>query len=400
MQLQYLDTLNSEKEQKFNSVKELEEEIAKLRKNPIDKIRTDLEIYQLNRKINTLKEEISQIDKERYKVEKYLKELDTSTLDQESASLLEERFAPEKIDEIEELEDVTEEVVNPVKEEKPSKMTLTKYFKTLFNPAYMLILGVLSVISLCFFIQIDNYNLISKVFRHTRISFFVGLFSGIFTIGYVMQFAFKNISTKKIGSFSDYLTLYCITLSLFLILSFFIESSLLKLIAILGLLVFSITYIACRLFSYQKDLDKFFKNTNKLLNYYYTLFKKYNLFLIYFLSATLIIVVYVLCYTFLPKFLLLTSKVSKTWLIIDVVLLALAFLYYAMFSIIRLKEHNLKVIDLLSLLLQIISVQFIIFRAIFKLVPCYNAFYVIFAIVFITSVTITILRIINHKKDV
>ena len=54
--LQYLKVLKTQKQNMVAEQKELEANVAQLRKNPADKLTTDLYIFQYNKKIEVLKE--------------------------------------------------------------------------------------------------------------------------------------------------------------------------------------------------------------------------------------------------------------------------------------------------------------------------------------------------------
>ena len=394
--LQYLKVLKTQKQNMVAEQKELENQIASLRKNPADKLTTDLYIFQYNKKIEGLKENVSSTNKEITRVSKELEGIDLSELDEDDK----DEFKEEILDITPQEEPVEEEVIK--QDITPIKQNNFKALISSYNSIPKLILlALLSFFSAWILYQIDVSNMILTVSIKTKFQMFSFILLGAFTFLIATRYLYKEIISKPFGCFSDYFMLYNAILTLIMIVLCVTQYSPLKLAIVIGLSIYSLVYFVIRLALSNKDVSKTIQNS-KFLTYYKELFSKYSITVIGLISIILFCSLYVLIsYNIIPKWLNGTPKFfnSKLWMIIDIILLGLLLAYAVAFSIINLKEKDLKIIDLGALLAQVACFVFLFFATIKygKVVGVFS--YIFFALLFAISTFVTIYRIINVNKN-
>ena len=181
-----------------------------------------------------------------------------------------------------------------------------------------------------------------------------------------------------------------------------LQFTIFKTIIVACLAIYSLLYFVLRLCLFNKNVKENISSKPKLIKYYYSLFSKYSVAIISLMAIVAICALYILIsYKIIPKWLDGTPTFfnSKLWIIIDFVLVAITLVYGLGFSIVRIKENDLKIIDLGCLISQIISLEFF-FLAVIKYSQIVGIFsYVFFALLFITSTAISIFRIINYDKN-
>ncbi|MBO4962985.1 MAG: hypothetical protein J6C97_04325 [Clostridia bacterium] len=399
--LQYLKVLKTQKQNMVAEQKELEANVAQLRKNPTDKLTTDLYIFQYNKKIEVLKENISSTNKEIQRVSKELEGEDLSSLDEDDKAEYQEEIqevTPQP--EIEE-EPVAEEIfVEPIKVEKQNNFKALIF--SLNNPAKLILLAIVSVLSAWLLYQIDASNMVSMVATYTKFTVFAFLLVGAFSLLILSFYLYKDIDVKPFGRFSDYFILYLFVLTIITAILTAVEFTIFKTLIVVCLAIYSLLYFVLRLVLFNKNIKENVSSKPRLIKYYYALFSKHSVAIISLIAIVAICALYVLIsYRIIPKWLDGRPNFfnSKLWIIIDFVLVAITLVYGLGFSIVRIKENDLKIIDLGCLISQIISLEFF-FLAVIRYSQIVGIFsYVFFALLFITSTAISIFRIINYDKN-
>ena len=393
--LQYLKTLKNQRAQKMDEVREIDSQISHLRKNPTDKLTNDLLVYQYNKKKEILKQDISSIDKEIYRLNANLENFDTSVLDD---SQLQEFY-----EEIVELHPVEEVVEEPAVEEPP--VTIEKkennfkaLIKSFFDTRKLIVCGLSCLALLWVFFTCDRLNLLGVFNKYTRFKFFSFLLLGIFVLTVSSVYAYKDINKKPLGAFSDYFMLVCLVLSLGTIVLDFIQSTQFKLLLAMALAVYSLVYFVFRLALYGKDIKQTLAKKSRVVNYYYDLFSKYPLIVLAMLFIVSLSVLYLSMTLNMVTGWLQSTKGHKPYMIISLIILGLFILYMSALSVIRIKEKETKIIDLYALTVEVVSIEFF-FLTRFIATTIGNIFYIIFALLFVSSLALTIYRIIRYKND-
>ncbi|HBF44919.1 MAG TPA: hypothetical protein DDW16_04820 [Clostridiales bacterium] len=392
--LQFVQTLEEEKKEKCLAIKELENKITSLRKNPADKIMNDLYIYQYNKEIAVLKEKVEEIDKQiasaksqNFVIDEPLDEADESDL------YFREKNEQEKIKT--EKNQKYAMVSNGVAVENKNG-NFKSFFKSL-TKGKLVFLAFICLFSSFVFYQLDKTSIVSVVGRYNRVVniTFICLLS-LFTCMTMLYFSLKKATSKTFGSFSDYNALFVLYFSLNVLVGFLFQRTVFKFLAFLAVFAISLTYLIIRIAFYGKNLDEKVKNKSCFIKYYYELFKKYSLFVFALVFIISCVISYLFGYTWITGK-LFDGKNTKWLMIADCVILSLAFLYFVGFAFIRKDEKQLKVIDVTSLLLQIYTVSFFMIGIFIKRLP-YVALLIVNLIILMISIAITILRIINYKK--
>lgn len=392
--IQYIRALESERNEKATAVKELESKIAFLRKNPANKIANDLYIYQYNKEIDVLKSKIAQIEKQISSAK--------STFGEEMGEdePVDEDYSLDAVEKKTSIKEAKEECRVTEKSEERilnSNKSGVKSFFSAFTVGKSIFLAVLCVISSILVYQLDKTNFISIVGKYNRLvnlSFICLLAATTFlTTAY---FALKGISKKPLGGLSDYYCVYAFYLSLNLLVGFAFERTKFKLVLFLAVLVYSISYFLLRVRLYGVDLDERANGKSALYRYYYDLFKRYNLLVLAFLFVILAVGGYVFGFTWVTRK-MWEIKHIRVMLVIDCVIIVLAFLYYLGFAFFRMGERDLKIIDLAALIIQLFAIGICCFAILVHRAP-YVAI-LIFAIVStLCSVIITVCRVIGYTK--
>ncbi len=397
--LQYLKTLKNQREQKMGEVRELDAQISHLRKNPTDKLTNDLLVYQYNKKKEILKQDISSIDKEIYRLNTDLENFDTSVLEpyqvdeyaQEIIELHPQQIQPE----IEvEPEPVAEEPVMPTQKTSVFKRMVTGLgdIRKLIVSAFVT-LSVLWVLFVC-----DRLNLIGLFNKYTRFKFFSFLLTCAFALTVFSVFAYKDLSRKNFGAFSDYFMLVTLVSSLGVFVFYAINQTKFKLLIAICLAVYSLIYFVFRLYFYDKTVKKVLQTKPRIFSYYYDLFSKYSLIIISLIAIISLIVLYLSMTLNMVSGWLKSTKGHKPYMIISLILVGFSFLYLSALSVIRIKERETKIIDLFALVIQIISVEFFVLTKLIS-TSISTIFYVLFAIILAFSAFLTIYRIIKYKNE-
>lgn len=406
--LQYLKSLKEQREQKRTRLTELDAQIAHLRKNPSDKLTNDLLLYSNNKKKEILKEEISSIDKEIYKlnasIENDCEELDQlSDLDIEEYSAELNEIFPEPETEIQlESEPIEcEQEAGPSEEVQPltPKKEPGIFFKLINgykNIPNLIVCSVISIALLWTLFVWDSANLISYFTKVTKFNFFSFLIFGVFALTVISTYAYKGITAKDFGAISDYFMLILAICSIGILGLYINASTTFKLVIFSFLAIYSLIYYALRLYLYQKNI-KALSEKNRFFKYYYDLFTK--------ISPVVLALAVTACFVLL--YLTMTTRLFKRWLgskdahkvliIINIILIALAYLYVSAFSIVRINESNVYAIDLFAFLSEIVAVEyFIICKFISAPASIINTVIVILTFVF--ALGLNIYRIIKTKK--
>ena len=388
--LQFVQTLEEEKKEKCLAIKELENKITSLRKNPTDKIMNDLYIYQYNKEIAVLKEKVEEIDKQIASAKSQNFVIDEPSDETDESDLyFRERKGQEKIK--------TEKPITVSKSVAEVKNGNFKNFFKSLTKGKLIFLAVICLFSSFVFYQLDKTSIVSVVGKYNRIVniTFIGLLS-MFTCMTMLYFSLKNATSKTFGSFADYNALFVLYFSLNIFVGFLFQRTVFKFLAFLAVFAISLTYLIIRIAFYGKNLDEAVKNKSCFIKYYYEMFKKYSLFVFALFFIISCVISYLFGYTWITGR-LFDGKKTKWLMIADCVILSLAFLYFLGFAFIRKEEKQLKVIDVTSLLLQIYTVSFFIIGIVIKRLP-YVALLIVNLIILMISIAITILRIINYKK--
>lgn len=409
--LQFLKDLTQQKQNKQAEVKQLEQQIASLRKNPADKISNELLIYQYNKKIDILKQDISDLNKKINNVNNALQGVNVEELDEE-----------DKEDFISQVEVINESTSVPTQEpvlqestQEPLKETtlneqnvkssgnvFTSFIKAFNNLPKLILVAILSLISVWILFQVDEANLLSRFNYYSKFKFFSFMLLGAFSLLILTYFIYKNIDKKDFGTFTDFLILYFLILSVGILILVLINKSTLKLLLFAFLLIYSLIYFIIRLALYKKDLQNNVNSLPKFLKYYYTLFKKYHFLIIALIALIMIIGLYLLLSTnLINSWLKGTPKAfnAKLFIITDIILIALSLVYCICFAILRINESDLKIIDFGCFITQIFCLEFFAL-AIIRYSQVAKAFsFVFFAILFLISSAISFYRLITINKN-
>ncbi len=402
--LQYLKVLKTQKQNMVAQQKELEANIARLRKNPTDRLTNDLYVFQYNKKIESLKESISSTNKEIAKVTKDLEGVDLSSLEEEDLS--------EYSEEIQEVcpQEEQEEIVEPAPvlasntESLQPQVQKTNNFKSLVlalkNPSKLILLGIISLLSLWVLYQSDVSNLLFNFARKSQLNFFSFVLIAVFSVLILSFYIYKEIDSKPFGRFSDYFALYLLISAIGIFVFFILQQSKLKLLVFIALALYSLLYFAFRLFLYNKNLSKNMANKPKFIQYFYTLFKKYPIIIISFVAVIIGCLLYLtISSNIIPIWLSGDYVKLKVFMIINIILFVLVLLYCIAFSIVRLKESSLKTIDLGCILTQVASLEFY-FLAIIRYGKYIRWFtYTFFSLLFVVATALQVLRIIFYKNE-
>lgn len=389
--LQFVQTLEEEKKEKCLAIKELENKITSLRKNPTDKIMNDLYIYQYNKEITVLKEKVEEIDKQiaSAKSSDFSDETNVGDTYEDGEFYFRGKNDQEKI-----------KSEKPVTVAKSVEEVKNGNFKTFFKSltkGKLIFLAFICLFSSFVFYQLDKTSIVSIVGKYNRVVniTFICLLA-LFTCITVLYFSLKNATSKSFGSFSDYNALFVTYFSLNIFVGFLFQRTTFKFLAFLAVFAFSLTYLIIRIVFYGKNLDEEVKNKNCFVKYYYELFKKYSLFVFALFFIISCVISYLFGYTWITGK-LFNGKNTKWLMIADCIILSFAFLYFLGFAFVRKDEKQLKVIDVTSLLLQIFTISFFIIGIALRRLP-YVALLIVNLIILMISIAITILRIINYKK--
>jgi len=411
--LQYLKVLKTQKQNKFAEQKSLETQIARLRKNPTDKITNDLYIFQYNKKIETLKEEISAINKEILKLSKDLENFDSSCLSEDekedySEEILE--LCPQQIQEqpateTEETVEETEDSSCCEKDIAPKSKCNCQFkalAKGLYNPTKLIILAVVSLTFIWGLYQWDCINLLYEFGRRSKMKFVSFMIMAFFSFVIVSFFSYKNFDKKQFGCFSDYFMLFLLISSLGLGVLHIINPTSFKLLIFLCLLAYSLIYFAIRIGFYGKNIKDNISSKPKFIQYYYNLFGKYSLIMVALIFAISLVCLYLILSTgIISSWLAGNSKNYnvKVWMIIDLIILELFVFCCVFFAFVNLGENKLTIIDLGCLLTQIVCLEFFGLAIARYSSVIHVMTYVIFALLFVVSTAVTVYRIINFKKN-
>ena len=171
--------LKTQKQNMIAEQKELEANIAHLRKNPTDRLTNDLYVFQYNKKIDALKENISSTNKEIAKVTKELESVDLSSLEEDDLSEfseeIQEVYPPEQHEPQEEIvKEVVPQQTQPITISKPEKKTnnflgLALSYK---NPTKLIVLAIVSLFTFWVLYQSDTSNLIYNFAKKSQLNFF------------------------------------------------------------------------------------------------------------------------------------------------------------------------------------------------------------------------------------
>lgn len=391
--VQYIRALESEKNEKVTAVKELENKIASLRKNPANKIANDLYIYQYNKEIDVLKEKIAQIERQISSAK--------SSFGEENPLDEEEYFQ----EEVEKEAKPIKPVLTAIKAEKTEKEEMVfsakksgmKQFFSVFTLGKIIFLAILCLISSIICYQLDKTDLISYIGKYNRLVNlpFICLTASL-TFFVSAYLSFKNLSKKPFGTISDYYCVYVFYLSLNLFVEFAFNRTKFKLVIFFALFVYSLIYFLVRIKVYGIDVEEAVKSKNSFLRYYFDLFKKYNVLILALVFIVLSATGYVFGFTWVTKS-LWNGKTTKSMVIIDSVILILAFIYYVGFAFFRMNENDLKIIDLTALLIQFFAIGICVFSIIARRAP-YTAILISTVVATLVSIVITTCRIIGYKK--
>lgn len=391
--MQYIRALESERNEKAAAVKELESKIAFLRKNPANKIANDLYIYQYNKEIDVLKSKIAQIEKQISSAKSTFGEEMSGEPDEGDYSL-------ETVENEMPIKEVKREFKSVEKSEErvlSSNKSGIKSFFTAFTAGKSIFLAALCIISSILVYQLDETNFISVVGKYNRLvnlSFICLLAATTFlTTAY---FSLKGISKKPLGGLSDYYCVYVFYLSLNLLVGFAFERTKFKLILFFAVFVYSVLYFLLRVRLYGVDLDERAKKKSALYRYYYDLFKKYNLLVLGFLFVVLAVGGYVFGFTWVTGKMWEVKNI-RVMLVIDCVIILLAFVYYLGFAFFRMSEKDLKIIDLVALLIQFFAIGVCCLAILSHRAP-YVAILIFTIVSTLCSVIITVCRIIGYTK--
>lgn len=388
--MQYIRALEAERNEKSTAVKELENKIASLRKNPANKIANDLYIYQYNKEIDVLKEKIAQIEKQISSAK--------ASFGEENLYDDAEEPSPEEVVEIRASKPVSPVVKTERKEQVASvKKSGIKEFFSAFSAGKVIFLAIICVISSVICYQLDKTDLISYVGKYNRlINLPVICFMAIVAFCITAYFAFKGVSKKPFGVISDYFCVYAFYMSLNLFVAFAFNRTKFKLIIFIAFLVYALFYFIVRVRIYGVDLEESVKKKNSFIRYYFDLFKKYNLLVLAIVFIILSAIGYVFGFTWVTRS-LWNGKTTKGMVIIDLVIFVLAFVYYLGFAFFRINEKDLKIIDLTSLLIQLFAIGICIFAFLAKRAP-YTVVLISTAVATLCSIVITACRIFGYKK--
>lgn len=390
--MQYIRALEAERNEKSTAVKELENKIASLRKNPANKIANDLYIYQYNKEIDVLKEKIAQIEKQISSAKTSFGEEDF--YDEEA----EEPFSSIEVEKIRETKPVSPVVKTENKEQVVSvKKSGIKEFFSAFSAGKVVFLAIICLISSVLCYQLDKTDLISYVGKYNRlINLPVICFMAIVVFCVTAYFAFKGVSKKPFGVISDYFCVYAFYLSLNLFVAFAFNRTKFKLIIFVALLVYALFYFIVRVRVYGVNLEESVRKKSSFIRYYFDLFKKYNMLMLAVVFIILSAIGYVFGFTWVTRS-LWNGKITKGMVIIDSVIFVLAFIYYLGFAFFRLNEKDLKIIDLTALLIQLFAIGICIFSVLAKRAP-YTVVLISTAVATLCSIVITACRIFGYKK--
>ena len=397
--LQYLKSLKKEREQKREQLQELEAQNAHLRKNPSDKLTNDLLVYSNNTQKDLVKEEISSIDKEIYRLNNSISAEDSEVLDSLDSSEIEE-FREELCDIFPEPEPEPE----PEPTAEPQKSTSEKKTRGVFsqlingykNIPKLVICSVISVLLLWTLFQWDTGNLLSYFNRVTRFNFFSFLLIGLFAFTVISISVYKDIATKSFGAVSDYFMLIMLICSLGVLGLYVNVQTTFKLLIFGFLAAYSLIYYALRLYLYQKDVKKI-AGKNRFFKYYYNLFTSVSPLIIIVTVISIFVLLYLTMTTRLFRRWLASSDAHKPFIIVNIVLLALLYLYAAAFSIVRINEPKVYAIDLFTLLSELASVEFFVLNKFISAKATLASIIIVIA-TFMFALTINVYRIIKTKK--
>lgn len=399
--LQYLKSLKAQREQKREQVQELESQIARLRKNPTDKLTSDLVIFSNNKKKDILKEEISSIDKEIYHLNAQIQsseDLDDLSQDEieEYGEELNDIFPePELEPEPETVEPEQEDT--PQAEVKPSAPSVfSKLIKGYKSLSKLVVSAVVSLLLLWTLFQWDTGNLLYYFNRVTRFNFFCFLIFGFFALSVTSYLVYKGITKKPFGSISDFFILIILVCSVGVLGLYINLPTTFKLLIFAFLAIYSLVYYIIRLCLYQKDLKQI-ASKNRFFKYYYNLFTSISPLVIALITVSCFILLYLSMTTRLFRRWLASSDAHKVMIIIDIVLIALAYLYAGAFSVVRINEPKVYLIDLFALTSELVAVGFFfINNFISAKATASSVIIVILALIF--ALGINIYRIIKTKK--
>lgn len=389
--LQFVQTLEEEKREKCLAIKELENKITSLRKNPTDKIMNDLYIYQYNKEMAVLKEKVEEIDKQiaGAKSPNFFDENSDDETSEDGEVYFREGNVQEKIK--------TEKPVTVAKSVAEVKNGNFKNFFKSLTKGKLIFLAFICLFSSFLFFQLDKTNIVSVVGKYNRVVniTFICLLS-LFACMTMLYFSLKNVTSKSFGSFSDYNALFTTYFSLNIFVGFLFQRTIFKFLAFLAVFAISLAYFIIRIVFYGKNLDEEVKGKSCFIKYYYELFKKYSIFVFALFFIISCVISYLFGYTWITGR-LFKGKNTKWLMIADCIIMALAFLYFLGFAFFRKDEKQLKVIDVTAFLLQIYTVSFFIIGIIIKRLP-YVALLIVNLIILMISIAITIIRITKYKK--
>ncbi len=383
----------------MGEVRELDAQVSHLRKNPTDKLTNDLLVYQYNKKKEILKQDISSIDKEIYRLNFDLENFDTSILSpsetEEFAEEIAELHEPEP--ELEPEPEINTEEPTAV-EDSPKANNFKLLFKGLYDIRSLLISGLVTLSILWALFVCDRLNLIGYFNRYTRFKFFSFLLAGIFALTICSVYAYKDISKKPFGAFSDYFMLVCLASSLGIALLYAIQNTHFKLFVFLCLAIYSLIYFVLRIKLYNKDIKQALAKKPKIMSYYYELFGKYSLIIISLIATLALIVLYLAMSLKMVTSWLKSDQGHRPYMIITLIIVALFVLYFSALSVVRINEQETKIIDVFALIVQIVSVEFFVLTRLLS-ATISTIFYLLFALLLLLSIALTIYRIIKYKNE-
>lgn len=400
--LQYLKSLKAQREQKRTQMQEIEAEIAHLRKNPTDKLTNDLLVYSNNKKREILKEEISSLDKEIYKL--------NSDITQNSDEV--ESLAPSEIEEFS--QELTEIFPEPqevelepeeVEEATPSQLTQqapikASAFSQLINgyksTSKLIVSSLISLVLVWTLFQWDAANLLTYFSKLTRFNIFSFTILGFLSFTIVSYVVYRDLTKKEFGSRADYFILITTICTLGVLGLFIKNKTTFKLLIFAFLATYSLVYYILRLCLYKKDLTEVTQK-NRFVKYYYNLFSRVSPLVVGLIVIVCFALLYITMTTSLFKRWLVRTDAYKVLMIINTVIIALAYLYAIAFSIVRINEPKVYIIDLIALLTEIVTVQFFIINN-FISAKASTVSIIAVSASFIFALVINIYRILKIKK--